>query len=132
MKGKTLVWIKTLAALYLAFSLAACVALVAGGAIGAGGVIYVNGELTHTVNRPVPKVYAATIATLKDMNLPVLEDTHDQLSARIKSKLATGEDINISLNSASAETTKIGVRVGVVGDKDKSQTILSNIESHLK
>jgi hypothetical protein len=54
------------------------------------------------------------------------------LSAKIKSSLASGEDVNISLDSISATTTKIGIRVGLVGDKDKSQTILSKINSNLK
>lgn len=118
--------------LCMIIGLAACAAVVAGGVVGAGGVIYEKGELTQTVNGSVPKVHKATVAALKEMKLPVLEDRYDHLTARMKSKLATGEDVKISLDSVSASTTKVGIRVGIVGDKDKSQAILDKIKSEIK
>ncbi|MDA8325436.1 MAG: DUF3568 family protein [Nitrospiraceae bacterium] len=112
--------------------LAACAAVVAGGALGAGSVVYVNGELSQKLNKPVSKVYDATIAALNDFKLPVLENTHDKLSARLKSRLSSGEEVSIKIDSVTSSSSKIGIRVGTIGDKDKSRTILDRIDEHLK
>lgn len=112
--------------------LASCAALVAGGAIGAGSVVYENGELSQKLNYPVSRVHDATLAALKDFRMPVLEDMHDPLSARVRSRLSSGEDVKIKIDSVTSSSSKIGIRVGIVGDKDKSRTILDRIDEHLK
>ena len=112
--------------------LASCAAVVAGGALGAGAVVYEKGELDQNLGHPVPAVYDATMATLRDFKMPVLEDRHDALSAKVKSKLSSGEDVKINISSITASSSKIGIRVGLAGDKDKSRTILDRIDEHLK
>ncbi|MDA8087768.1 MAG: DUF3568 family protein [Nitrospiraceae bacterium] len=123
---------RALMALCTIACMAACAAVVAGGIIGAGGITYINGELREDVNRSADKTYAATIRALKDLGMPVLEDRHDKLTARVKSRLATGEDVLISIDSVTGSTSKLGIRVGLIGDKYKSRMILDRINSNLK
>ena len=72
------------------------------------------------------------MAALKDFKVPVLEDNHDPLSARVRSKLASGEDVKIRIDSVTSSSSKIGIRAGIAGDKNKSRTILDRMDEHLK
>ncbi|MGD0885014.1 MAG: DUF3568 family protein [Thermodesulfovibrionales bacterium] len=116
----------------LAVQLSGCVALVAGGAAGAGTVVYVKGQLNEDLNAPVSKVYDASLAALKELELPIIEDNHDSLSAKIKSKFADGDDVWIQIESVTAESSKITLRVGIMGDENKSRKISNAIHKHLQ
>ena len=116
----------------LSMQMEACVALVAGGAAGAGTVVYVKGQLNENINAPVPKVYSASVSALKDLGLPIIEDRHDSLSAKIKSEFADGADVWIDIESVTAESCKITIRVGIMGDEYKSRQILDHINKHIK
>jgi len=86
----------------LSMQMEGCVALVAGSAAGAGTVVYIKGQLNEDINAPVSKVYDASISTLKDLNLPIIEKKHDSLSAKIKSEFADGSDVWIEIESLTA------------------------------
>jgi uncharacterized protein YceK len=116
----------------LAMQLAGCAAVVVGGAAGAGTVVYVKGQLNEDMNAPVSNVYDASLAALKELDLPIIEDNHDTLSAKIKSKFADGDDVWIQIESLSAESSKITIRVGIMGDEYKSRKIINAIHSHLQ
>ncbi len=109
-----------------------CVAVLTGGAIGGGTYAYLNGELSQNLDRPVPQVYGAAMAALKDFRLPVVKEAHDSLSAGIESRFSGGKKIWIKISSVTAGTSKIYVRVGLLGDREKSETMLGAIDSHLK
>jgi len=108
-----------------------CVALVAGGAAGAGTVVYIKGQLNEDINAPAPKVYDASISALKDLNLPIIEKRHDSLSAKIKSEFADGSAVWIDIESLSFQSCKITIRVGIMGDEYKSRQILEGIHRHI-
>ena len=55
----------------------------------------------------VPAVHDASISALKDLNLPIIEDNNDKLSAKIKSKFADGSDVWIEIDT---QDGGIGVR----------------------
>ncbi len=112
--------------------LSGCVAVLAGGAIGGGTYAYLGGELSQNLDRPVSKVNGAALATLKEFHLPVVHDAHDSLSASIESRFSSGKKIWIKISSVTSDTSKVSVRVGLLGDRDRSETILGAIDSHLK
>ena len=124
--------LKALAGLCLIAGLSACAAVVAGGVLGGGGVIYEKGRLSQTLNASVPRAHAATVAALKDLHMPIIEDRHDSLTARMKSRLATGEDVRIGMDYATADTSKVSIRIGVLGDRAKSLMIFERIRAELK
>jgi hypothetical protein len=112
-------------------TLAGCAALLLGGAAGAGGAVYIKGELKEDMSASVPRVHHATIAALKELNLPVNEDIHDKLSAKIQSRFADGAEVWIAIESVTAESSKVTIRVGVMGDEQKARQILGAIHRHL-
>jgi hypothetical protein len=121
-----------LSVMLFAIELPGCVALLLGGAAGAGSVVYVKGQLKEDRAACVPRVHDASISTLKELNLPIIEDNHDKLSARIKSRFADGSDVWIEIESVTAESSKITIRVGILGDEHKSRQILDGIHKHLR
>jgi hypothetical protein len=120
-----------LSAVFLATQLAGCAALLVGGAAGAGSIVYVKGQLNEDMSASVLRVHDASISALKELNLPVIEDSHDNLSAKIKSHFADGSDVWIQIESRAAESSRIRVRVGILGDEYKSRQILDGIHKHL-
>jgi hypothetical protein len=104
----------------LSMQMEGCVALVAGGAAGAGTVVYIKGQLNEDINAPVTKVYAASISTLKDLGLPI-----------IKSEFADGSNVWIEIESLTSESCKVTIRVGIMGDEYKSRQILDHIHKHI-
>jgi len=120
-----------LSLMLLAPELTGCAALLVGGAAGAGSVVYVKGQLKEDMAASVPAVHDASISALKELNLPIIEDAHDKLSAKITSRFADGSDVWIEIESVIAESSKITIRVGVMGDEQKSRQILDSIHKHL-
>jgi hypothetical protein len=108
-----------------------CAALVVGAGAGAAGVIWYEGKLEETVATPVPNVHQAVEAGLKDLNITITEDKYDGLTAKVRGVLADGKKVWIDAESVSASTTKITIRVGVLGDKDFSLRIRDAIKRHL-
>ncbi len=108
-----------------------CAAVLIGGAVGAGSVIYVKGEIEHTVNASTPAVYHATVAALRDMQMPIAGDAHDNMSVEIKSQFADGKTAWIKVTSVTAASSRIEIRVGTFGDEYRSRTLLDKIEKNL-
>jgi hypothetical protein len=116
----------------ICFSQAGCVALVAGAAAGAGTVVYIKGNLDETVNAPANKTHFATIAALKEMNMPIRDDQHDQMTAHVKSQYADGKHVWIDIEEINNASCKLQIRVGTFGDEYRARQILDAIHKHLK
>ena len=134
-ENKTMKQIKAclvlLSLLIIAAELTGCIALLAGGAAGAGSAVYIKGQLKEDLNVSVTTVHNASIAALKDLNLPIVEDNFDKLSAKMKSRFADGQDVWINIEYAQLDTAKLTIRVGVLGDEPKARQILDAIHKHL-
>jgi len=126
-------WGRVALMLCLAVQISGCAgaALVAGGVVGAGGVVYVKGRLQEQLNSPLAKVHEATLAALKDFELPVGEDKKDMFVAKVRSQLANGDPIWIELCSLSEKSTEITIRVGILGNETRSRRLLGKIRGHL-
>jgi len=107
-----------------------CVLLV-GAAGGAGGTVYVMGKLKEDLNAPVPKVKRAAVAGLKDLGLPVLKDKGDQLTASLESEFSDGKHVWIDIEARDESSSQIGIRVGLLGDEQRSRRVLKAIRQHL-
>lgn len=108
-----------------------CAPLLIGAGAGASGVIWYKGELRDVLNASVPHARLAVIASLKDLNLSILEEKKDNLVVKIKSQFADGKKIWISLESLNKSTTKIKIRVGTLGNEYRSRRILELTKKHL-
>ncbi len=118
---------------FMFFTIAAsgCAALLLGGAAGAGSVVYVKGQLKEDIAANVTAVHGAPISALKNLNLPVVEDSYDKLSAKIRSRFANGDDVWIDIESVTTQSSRISIRVGILGDQSKSRQILDGIHRYL-
>jgi hypothetical protein len=119
--------------LALAIQVSGCAgaALVAGGAATAGAIVWVKGKLEQELSVPLPTVYSATLAALKQFELPIQEKKKDQLVARVKSQLADGKRVWIDIRSLAESSTKITIRIGMFGDQSKSRRLLEAIRRNL-
>ena len=120
--------------LVLLIQLSGCALLVgvaAGGAVGAGAVAYMKGELEQEFNVPVPKLHSATLSALKELKLPIQEDKSDSLVGEISSEFADGKKVRINIKSLSLTTSKIAIRVDILGDEARSKRILETVNKQL-
>ena len=108
-----------------------CLALAVGAAGGAAGAVYVMGKLQDELNQPVSTVHEAALAGIKDLDLPVLQDKEDKLSANLESEFADGKHVWIDLDTVADSRTRITIRVGLAGDEVRSRKILDAIKKHL-
>lgn len=111
---------------------AGCVgALLVGAAGGAAGTVYVMGQLKDEIHAPVPKVRKAAVAGLKGMGLPILVDKGDKLTATIESQFSDDKHVWITIESKNDSVSHISIRVGMLGDEQRSRRILEALRRHL-
>ncbi len=120
-------------ALVVAFSVfcSGCIPLLVGAAAGAGGIIWVKGKLKQEILEPLDVVHAAAVKGLQKMELPVIVDNKDQLTAKLESEFADRARVWIDLEALTDKSTRIEIRVGTLGDEQRSREILNSIEQYL-
>jgi hypothetical protein len=102
----------------------------AGAAGGAAGVVWHKGRLEETVPATVPQVHRAAIAAMRELRIMITEQKSDSLTSKIRGELADGKNVWIDAESTGSSTTKISIRVGILGDKDFSMRIRDSIKRH--
>ena len=109
-----------------------CVAAVVGAGAGAGTYAYVRGEYQTTYSYPLEKTYSATLAALKDLQMPVVSSVKDLTDGTIESKKGDGSDVKILLKSEGVNVTSVKVRIGVFGNEAASRLIADKISGRLE
>lgn len=113
------------------FMSAGCVPLVIGAAAGVGGYAWVNGELAKEYPVSAEKLYRAALRGVKKLNLAITSEKSDRLSGKISAKFADGKTVDVNIEAVTEKTAKLKVRVGMFGDKTKSEMVLSAIEKNI-
>ncbi len=110
-----------------------CAALVVAGgaAAGAGTYAYMNGELCVSERATIDQAWDATYEAAKAMRLRPIKAEKDALTGKLHAKGVSSNEVFINLKSLSAEHTEIRIRVGVFGDEDLSERILTEIRHQL-
>jgi len=103
---------------------------VAAGA-GAGTVAYIKGELTATLPHHVGRVTDATEQAIAQMQFAKISEKRDALSANIIVRTAEDKKVEINLTRQADDTTKVDIRVGLMGDEALSRAVLEHIKSNL-
>ena len=93
-------------------------------AVGAAGYAYAKGELKSTEPAPLDRTWDATVAAVKELQFPIVEQSKDALEARMVAKNAEDKDIRIKLKKVADNSTELHVRVGAFGDEAVSHEIL--------
>ena len=115
----------------LAFFCSGCFWMAVGAAGGVAGSVYMMGKLKDEVNYDVSVVHKATLAALGELELKILEDKVDKLSAHVESEFSGGEHVWIDLESLSNSRTSLTIRVGVTGNEVRARMIHDAIKRHL-
>ena len=113
-------------------SLSGCVAMVVGAAAaGAGGYAWVKGALVKEYDVSAEQLYKATKAGLSGLAMGLTEDQADRVSAVLAADFADGAKVKINIEALTELRAQIRIRVGVFGDKTKSELILNAVERNL-
>lgn len=123
----TIIGLSLLASLML---LSGCLAMMAGGA-AAGTVAYVKGDSEMVVDGSVDRVRLSAVAVADELGLASIQDEGDQTAAQLIFRNALDEKLTVSLESVTDTSTRIRVRHGVFGDRDKSTSFLTKVVSRL-
>jgi hypothetical protein len=115
----------------LAFFSSGCFWMAVGAAGGVAGTVYMMGKLKDEVNSNVSVVHKATVAALAELELKVLEDKSDKVTAHVESEFSDGEHVWIDLESLWGSRTSLTIRVGVTGNEVRARKICDAIKRHL-
>jgi hypothetical protein len=104
-----------------------CAAVVAGGA-GAGGTYrYIRGELERSFESDYERAWVGANKACRTLEMQVDGRFKDALSAELEGLMPTGEQFVIRLVPEGKSFVTISVRIGLVGDRKKSQEVLEAI-----
>lgn len=108
----------------------AAAALVGAGA-GAGTYAYLNGELKREYKAPLDHTWAATVQSLKDLEVRVLDSEKDQLGGKIDARLYDGRSVKLTVEAKENDITLVKIRVGTFGDQHISELIGDSIQNRI-
>lgn len=123
-------WVHAVLAGTLFFS-SGCAALLVGAAAGVGGYAWVSGALVKEYPVSAEKTHQALLRALKQLDIHVTEDKGDRLSAVVRARLADGRAVKIGVDALTERSAKIRIRVGVFGDRLKSEMIVNALDKLL-
>ncbi len=104
----------------------------AGAAAGAGGYAYAKGEASQTHAGSFDQVWNATMNALNQMNIKVVRSTRDALGGEIDAKRAAdNQDVTVKVQPVDRDSTRVSVRVGVLGNEADSKRIQQVISTTL-
>lgn len=125
---KSLTFLVLLAGLILSTGCVAAVAVGAGA--GAGGYAWLKGELQRVYEVPMGQAAAASKNGLRALEFVNVQVQKDALEGRVTALMADGTKVRVRLKKLSSNTTKISVRVGAVGNRQRSELIHEKISQH--
>ncbi len=84
-----------------------------------------------TVPLPIQTVHKAALAGLSDLDLQPITRRVDKLTGMVDGFLADGSDFEVYLESITETATRVRVRCGALGNRERSHRLFRAIESHL-
>jgi len=109
-----------------------CVALLAGGAAGAGTAVWLSDKLTQQFNASYERTIRATENALDSLKLGIKKQAKEENVTQFRSEYTDGKEIWIDIRKITDTSTKVEVRVGVISpDKTAAEKILSRIKRYL-
>jgi hypothetical protein len=112
-----------------ALPLAGCWFLLVGA--GLGGAIYFTADESEVFDAPAEQVYAATLAALERLQVPVDSSIRRSDGGEIRGMAPDGRNLAIRVEEESSARTRVGVRIGLSGDVAESARIRNEIRAGL-
>ena len=99
--------------------------------IGVGTFAYVQGNLRRTYDAPMDNVWNAAVTTLEYFKLTILSKRKDGFNGVIDGEMADGRSFQINVIRQGTNSTEVGIRVGVFGDRGRAEVMHGHIYSLL-
>ena len=103
---------------------------VLGGCTGTAAVLRGEHSQIHAGN--YERVWSATVRTLDQMKIQVINTEKDALGGTITARRANDTSITLTLEPTGVDTTRIRIQIGTFGDRDASESIQARIASTLR
>ncbi|MGD9017882.1 MAG: DUF3568 family protein [Desulfobacterales bacterium] len=130
MTRKSRAWVLAVSMMLSVF-LAGCPVLwTAGGVISA--TAYVLGELRSDVDGSPKAVVEATTKAMEEMMWTTEIVRSSDEDGYIRAMTDDGEVVNVEIKRRSYAVSKIGIRIGFMGDQETSRALLEQIEKQLE
>ena len=99
--------------------------------VGTDAAVYSTGKLYAVSGRDLTEVYQASLKALEDLEIRVTQHQKDIFSAKIVAKAADGKVIKIIAKPAKPDLTNLDIKVGLLGDEERSRLIYERIRQNL-
>ena len=109
--------------LVLLASTTGCVALVVGGAAGAGAIAYQRGALVSNESAGMESTWRACYSAIKDLQFNEVRNKKDALEGMIEARTGAGKTVTFNLHRLTDTTTELRIRVGTFGDEALTRQI---------
>jgi hypothetical protein len=96
-----------------------------------GKAEYSWGALNATEAADIDKVYGASLKAVEELELPIIQKGVDAMSGKIVARDVADKKIIITLTAAAGGTTNISIKVGTLGDEEKSKLIYEHIKKKM-
>lgn len=114
------------------FLISACAPLIVGGIVGsgAGTYFYLEGELVTDYSAPFDKVWSACEKTVADMRGKEVQPKREIGVGSIRSTIGD-ENVIFNVSYKAKNLTKVGIRVGLLGNKLSAQVLHDKINDNI-
>ena len=123
--------IKFLPVVALIFILSACAAAVIGLGVGAGYVIYKNGELKSIEGATMKEAWNAVTYAVETLGYIEINKEKGTEESRMLYRTEADEKIDIRIRYRDRDLTDIIIRVGFLGNEEISRNILDLVHQQL-
>lgn len=90
------------------------------------------GTLNARMDRGIDRVFRAVQEAVSNLGLTTIMAEQDGVAAEVLARDAQGQNINIKLEAVSTSQTELTMRVGMLGEKNKSRVIFREIQQNLR
>ena len=95
------------------------------------GFSFLRGTLKGVLTSGLPKVEAATVAAMEELNFVAVDVISDKLKGTVSARMADGTKVTVKMQAEDFESTTVKIKVGTWGDQSISVQILRHIQRKL-
>ena len=99
--------------------------------VGTEAGAYSSRKLYAVTAQDIARVYEATQAALKSLEIEITDTAKDVFYAKVTARSADGKRISIGIKPGADNLTHYSIQVGTLGDKQRSRVIYDKIQQNL-
>jgi hypothetical protein len=99
--------------------------------IGNNAAAYSGGTLYAVSSQGLDKVYAATTAALKQLEIEITKTAKDVFYAKVVGKVADGNTITIRMEPGTDNVTNLRIKASRFGNEERSRVVYEKIKENL-